>query len=162
MVWVGRDHEAHLSWAGIPSSRPGCSEPCTTSECKSYLNELTLSPLSAEHTQRFHKTCTKIQSLYFHSSGSRFGTHSHKPLALPHKESKHPYRTHPNGSLVRHKPHCSCLPLCMVTSRKVHGCARQQQGLKCWGGEKFKVDVAVACSWTSPMCNGTLAHPHQW
>lgn len=83
------------------------------------------------------------------------------PCSLVCFQSRHPL-WNTSWWVFDQAAHCSRLPLCMVTSRKVCGCARQQQGLKCWCGGSFTVDVAVACSWTSPVCkDGTLASPYQ-
>lgn len=160
MIWVGRGHKAHLSWARIPSSRPGCSEPCTTSECKSNLSWL-WAHWVLSRPRDFTTHAWKF-SLCFYSAGSGFGIHSQRPLALPH-----PFKADiPMEHILMHLwsgTHCSCLPSCTVTLRKLYGCSRQQQGPKYWSGERYTVDVAVACSWTSPVCkNGTLAGPHQW
>lgn len=78
-------------------------------------------------------------SLYFHSSGFVFGTHSDKPPALSCAfKASVSYGTSTNGSLIRHRA-VQLFPYAQRTLWNVCGCAKQQWGSKCWGREGFTV-----------------------
>lgn len=101
-------------------------------------------------------------SLYFHLSGSAFGTHSHKPPCSPVCfQSKH-LLWNRYWWVFGQAPCCAAVfPSVQCALQNVCGCAKQRWGLKRWGGEGFTVDLAVARSWASSVCKGgTLASTH--